>query len=112
MRGVRHGAQLDTETVKRCGRDRIGKIHGQLAAGRCLDGGEHIGWAASEEIAHDEFGCNRNPNAREFVRGNRCSELFTVDQHTVAIEDDHGNRASAPPNIGQIRLSNESMRPH
>jgi hypothetical protein len=97
MRGMRHGPQLDTETVNRRGRDRIGKIRRQLAAGHCLDGGKHIGWTASEEIAHDEFGRNRNSNARKFVRGNRCSELLTVDQHTVAIEDDHGNRANAPP---------------
>ena len=76
MRGVRHGAQLDTEMVKRCGRDRIGKIRGQLAAGRCLDGGKHIGWTAPEEIAHDEFGRNRNPNAREFVR--RPADMFAA----------------------------------
>lgn len=78
--------------------------------GRRLYSGKHIGRPAPEEIADDEFGCDRNPDAREFVRGDRCSEFFTVDQHTVAIENDHEHRANAPSAIAQVQLSDESMR--
>jgi hypothetical protein len=110
VRGVRHGAQLHAQAFQGRRRDGIGETRGQLPACRRFHSGKHIGRPASEEIAHHEFGCDRNSYPLEFVRGCRCSDLFTVDQDTVAIENDHGIRPTAPSDVAQIRLSDESRR--
>src|SRR5262245_58782892 len=46
-------------------------------------------------MAHHELRCDRNACARELLRSDRSSNLLTVDQHAVAIKDDHGSLAPA-----------------
>ena len=43
------------------------------------------------------------PIALNRLRRDRSRDLLAVDQHAVAIEDDHGNRAPAPAHHRQIR---------
>ena len=62
----------------------------QLALGHGLDRGEHVGRPAAEEIAAHQLGRDRHAGAREFLRRNRRRDLLAVNEHAVAIEDDHG----------------------
>ena len=73
------------------------KFGGQLALGRGLDRREHVGGPAPEEIAGHQFGRHRNADAREFLRRNRGRDLLAVDQHTIAIKDDHGSPGASAP---------------
>jgi hypothetical protein len=70
------------------------KLTGSLQRVR-FDASEHVGGAAPGEIASHEFGGNRNSRARKFVGGSRRGDLFAVDQHAVAIKDDHGSLTPA-----------------
>jgi hypothetical protein len=92
---VRHGAQLRAQARQRCRREGGAEIDRQLAAGGRFDASEHVGGAAPGEIASHEFGGNRNSRARKFVGGSRRGDLFAVDQHAVAIKDDHGSLTPA-----------------
>src|SRR5262249_3139839 len=79
------------------------------SAGTCSS--EHVGGAAPGEIASHELGGNRNSRAHKFVGGSRCGDVFAVDQHAVAIKDDHGSLTPAclRHGIGFV-LFNESRR--
>jgi hypothetical protein len=90
-----HRTQLFAQALHRCRRDSGAKVSRQLLAGNRFDHGQHVGGAAPGEIADHGFGCDRNPRARQLVRSNCGSDLFAVDQHTVAIKDDHGSLAPA-----------------
>jgi hypothetical protein len=50
---------------------------------------KHVGWAAPEEVAGDELGRDRNADAYELVGSDRRRDRFAIDQHPVAIEDEH-----------------------
>src|SRR5215472_9052958 len=86
-----HGAYLCAQARQRCRRERGAEIDRQLAAGGCFDASEHVGRTAAREIASHEFGRNRNSSPRKFVGGSRCGDLFAVDQHTIAIKNNHGS---------------------
>jgi hypothetical protein len=90
-----HGAYLCAQARQRCRRERGAEIDWRLAAGGCFDASEHVGRTAAREIASHEFGRNRNSSPCKFVGGSRCGDLFAVDQHTIAIKNNHGSLTPA-----------------
>src|ERR1700758_5149266 len=86
-----HGAYLCAKARQRCRREGGAEIDRQLTAGGRFDASEHVGGTATREIASHELGRNRDASPRKFVRGSRCGDLFAVDQHTIAIKDNHGS---------------------
>ena len=105
MGDVRHGAQFGAEAPDRRRRDGGAEIRRQLALGHRLDRGEHVGRAASVKVAAHQLGRHRHADAREFLRRNRGRDRLAVDEHTVAIEDDHG----CPRAAALVTQSDESL---
>jgi hypothetical protein len=86
---MRNSAQIGAQPLHGCLRNGRAKIRRQLTLANLFNRGKHVRWAAPGQIADHEFGRDRNPCAREFVCGHFGSDLFAIDQHTVAIKDDH-----------------------
>ena len=88
--GVRRRRAVRRGSGARWRGDRRGEIGRQLAAGRVSIVGEHVGRAAAGEIARDDLRRQRNAGAHELLRRDGRRDRLAVDQHAVAIEDDHG----------------------
>ena len=101
---VRHGTQFRAQPLDRGGGDRGSQMRRQLALGRCLDHREHIGRSATDEVTGHELWRDRHAGAREFLRSNRCRNLLAVDQHPVAIEDDHASPTQHPAGLRRILI--------
>jgi hypothetical protein len=89
MARVWNGAQLRAKAFQCRGRDIGAEIRRQLAVGCRLDEREHVGRTAPEEVPGDELRRDRNADACKLVRSDRCRDRFAIDQHSVAIEDEH-----------------------
>ena len=89
MHDMRHGADFVAQPPQRFGRDLRREIMRQLDAGRRLDIGEHVGWPAAGEIARDDLGRDVQAHALQFLRRDRHRDRLGIDEHAVAIEDDH-----------------------
>ena len=61
----------------------------KLDAGGRLDLGEHVGRPPAGEIARDDFGRHPQAHALQFLRRDRHRDRLGIDEHAVAIEDDH-----------------------
>ena len=89
MHDMRHGAQFVAQPHQRLARDLRGEARRQLDPGRRFDIGEHVGRAPAGEIARDDFGRDPQADALQFLRRDRHRDRLGVDQHAIAIEDDH-----------------------
>ena len=106
-----HGARAEWRAAPREGvstsRPRHRRRNSQAACGGLPPRrAANMSAAAPEEVAGDELGGIGMP-MRKLVRSDRCRDRFAIDQHSVAIEDDHEPPAPArPPALHWIALSN------
>jgi len=73
-------------------------IHTVYAEGKCLTG--DVGGPAAGEIARDNIRRQRETGAHEFLRYNGGRQRLAVDEHAVAIENDHGAPAASAGRSG------------
>ena len=91
MRRVRGRPQFGAKPPQGGAGDGRGEILRQFAAGGDLDFGEHVGLPAPGKIARDNVRRQREAGPDEFLRYDRGRQRLAVDEHAVAIEDDHGS---------------------
>ena len=91
------GAQLGAQPPQRGGGQRRGEIRRQLALRRGLDVGEHVDRAAAgKETRRRSPATPRSRRASAPVRRHFGHDRFAVDQHAVAVEDEHGRSPTRP----------------
>ena len=66
-----------------------GETGRQLAIASGLHHGNHVRRPAAEEKAQHQLRRERNSNAAEFLRSDCGGNRLAVDQHPVAVKDDH-----------------------
>ena len=74
------------------------------ACGGCrLDIGEHVGGPPAGEEARDDLGGHRNARARQLCAATLASDRFAVNQHAIAVENDHPSPRSPLPGAHGLR---------
>ena len=67
------------------------KSAGSLRPAAASTSREHVGGPAAGEIARNNIRRQREAGAHELLRYNGGGQRLAVDEHAVAVEDDHGS---------------------
>src|SRR5579862_1656223 len=86
---VRDGSQLPAHPPQRFVPNPFGEILGQPAAGRLLDRAKDVGGPSAVKAARQILRWCLDTHRGECPRQHCARDQLAVDEHTVAIEDDH-----------------------
>ena len=83
-------AQLAAQLLERCGGEQACEVRRQLALGRGLELGQHVGRAAAGEEARDDLRRHVEADARQLLRCHGRGDRLAVHQNAVTIENKDG----------------------
>ncbi len=90
------GAKLRPQPPQRRGGQRRGEIPRQLALRRRLDIGEHVGRAPAGKETGDDVRRDHEAGTRQLRGRHFGHDRFAVDQHAVAVKDEHSRSPTRP----------------
>ena len=90
------GAKLRPQPPQRGGGQRRGEIRRQLALRRRLDIGEHVGRAPAGKETGDDVRRDHEAGTRQLRGRHFGHDRFAVDQHAVAVKDEHRRSPARP----------------